>query len=70
MACSHNVIRAGLTHKYRDVDTLCDMVDYNGRQAEQMKLQPTNIDSSQNGVTITHFQPSVPDFALTVIQVC
>lgn len=28
MACSDNVVRAGLTSKFRDVDTLIDMLDY------------------------------------------
>lgn len=28
MACSDNVVRAGLTHKYRDVETLIKMLDY------------------------------------------
>lgn len=28
MACSDNVVRAGLTNKYKDVDTLCSMLTY------------------------------------------
>jgi len=28
MACSNNVVRAGLTPKLRDVDTLCEMLTY------------------------------------------
>jgi mannose-6-phosphate isomerase len=28
MACSDNVVRAGLTPKYIDVETLCDMLTY------------------------------------------
>jgi len=34
MACSDNVVRAGLTPKLRDVDTLCAMLDYNGEPAD------------------------------------
>lgn len=33
MACSDNVVRAGLTPKLRDVDTLCAMLDYTGGPA-------------------------------------
>jgi mannose-6-phosphate isomerase len=29
MACSDNVVRAGLTPKFKDVDTLCNMLTYN-----------------------------------------
>ncbi len=28
MACSDNVVRAGLTPKFKDVPTLCDMLTY------------------------------------------
>ena len=28
MACSDNVVRAGLTPKFKDVDVLCDMLSY------------------------------------------
>ena len=28
MACSDNVVRAGLTPKFKDVATLCDMLTY------------------------------------------
>ncbi len=33
MACSDNVVRAGLTPKLRDVDTLCAMLEYRGEPA-------------------------------------
>ena len=33
MACSDNVVRAGLTPKLRDVETLCAMLDYTGGDA-------------------------------------
>ena len=34
MAASDNVVRAGLTPKLRDVDTLCAMLDYKGEPAD------------------------------------
>eukprot|EP01135_Chromosphaera_perkinsii_P008189 Nk52_evm11s1178 gene=Nk52_evmTU11s1178 len=37
MACSDNVVRAGLTPKFKDVDTLCSMLTYdNGPLASQI----------------------------------
>merc|ERR1719277_1427799 len=30
MACSDNVVRGGLTPKYKDLDVLCDMLVYKG----------------------------------------
>lgn len=68
MACSHNVIRAGLTFKYRDVNTFCNTVNYTGRSAEDMKLQSNQI-QLEIGISETKFQPHVPDFAVSVIKV-
>lgn len=69
MACSHNVIRAGLTHKYRDIDTFCHMINYTGRPSYDFKLQPSNIDIFQPGVKETQFQPYIQDFSISVIHV-
>ncbi|VDI70991.1 mannose-6-phosphate isomerase [Mytilus galloprovincialis] len=68
MACSHNVIRAGLTFKYRDVNTFCNTVNYTGRSAEDMKLQSNQI-QLEIGISETKFQPHVPDFAVSVIKI-
>ncbi|CAC5413183.1 manA [Mytilus coruscus] len=68
MACSHNVIRAGLTFKYRDVNTFCNTVNYSGRSAEDMKLQSDQI-QLQIGISETKFQPHVPDFVVSVIKI-
>ena len=35
MACSDNVVRAGLTPKYVDKDTLCQMLTYNMKSAQE-----------------------------------
>ncbi|XP_076097254.1 mannose-6-phosphate isomerase-like isoform X1 [Mytilus galloprovincialis] len=68
MASSHNVIRAGLTFKYRDVNTFCNTVNYTGRSAEDMKLQSNQI-QLEIGISETKFQPHVPDFAVSVIKI-
>ncbi|KAH8043573.1 mannose-6-phosphate isomerase [Aureococcus anophagefferens] len=44
MACSDNVVRAGLTPKFKDVDVLCDMLSYGmGPPAEQVDAAADEI---------------------------
>nr|XP_022337281.1 mannose-6-phosphate isomerase-like [Crassostrea virginica] len=62
MACSDNVVRAGLTPKYRDVHTLCEMLDYTGKPANKTKFPGKSV--TENGVTITTFSPPIRDFAV------
>jgi len=52
MACSDNVVRAGLTPKFKDISTLIDMLDYQPLTIEQTKFLGKNI--SEN---ITQFDP-------------
>ena len=66
MACSDNVVRAGLTPKFKDVDTLCEMLDYGCRTKEE-NIFPCRQDPSDPYVTI--YDPPVPDFAVGRIQV-
>ena len=40
MACSDNVVRAGLTHKFKDKDTLCDMLIYKSKTFDQCRVHP------------------------------
>lgn len=67
MACSDNVVRAGLTPKYRDVHTLCEMLDYTGKPANKTKFPGKSV--TENGVTITTFSPPIRDFAVKKFQV-
>jgi len=64
MACSDNVIRAGLTPKFKDVNTLLDNLDYSGSSAEQRFFNPTNI-----GPYTQLFSPPVKDFAVVKVAV-
>ena len=66
MACSDNVVRAGLTPKFKDVDTLCKMLGYECRTKEQ-NIFPCHQDPSDPYRTI--YDPPVPDFAVARIQV-
>jgi mannose-6-phosphate isomerase len=57
MACSDNVVRAGLTPKLRDVDTLVDMLTYNTGE-------PGAVQGQSVAPGVCAFVPPVPDFAV------
>ncbi|KAL3847156.1 hypothetical protein ACJMK2_018085 [Sinanodonta woodiana] len=67
MACSDNVVRAGLTLKYRDVHTLVEMLDYTGRVPSKTKFQGIKV--TENGCNITMFRPHIPDFSVTMFEI-
>ena len=62
MACSDNVVRAGLTPKLIDVPTLCSLLRYECAPGEDMKFAPTE---GEDGVSV--YDPPVPDFAVARI---
>jgi len=64
MACSDNVVRAGLTPKLVDASTLCEMLEYNPTPAEDRKFRPTEL----SGPNELMYNPPVKDFA--VIRAC
>lgn len=64
MACSDNVVRAGLTPKYQDVETLVSMLEYGMVPAESRKFQGSKVDQFT-----TFYNPPVPDFAVDMIEV-
>ncbi|XP_065133476.1 mannose-6-phosphate isomerase isoform X3 [Paramisgurnus dabryanus] len=66
MACSDNTVRAGLTPKYIDVDTLCEMLNYCPAPVSA-KIFPCVRDNSDPCVYI--YDPPVPDFTVMRIQV-
>lgn len=67
MACSDNVVRAGLTPKFKDIPTLIDMLDYQPLTIEQTKFPGKKI--SEN---IIEFDPrdvsQIDDFIVQEIQ--
>ena len=66
MACSDNTVRAGLTPKFRDVQTLCGMLDYSGRSKKENLFESTLELSCPYTRT---YNPPVPDFAVRKIEV-
>ncbi|XP_066523841.1 mannose-6-phosphate isomerase isoform X2 [Hoplias malabaricus] len=66
MACSDNTVRAGLTPKYIDVNTLCEMLSYSPAPASA-KIFPSVQDPSDPCVYL--YDPPVPDFTVLRIQI-
>lgn len=64
MACSDNVIRAGLTPKFKDVETLLEMLDFSGSLAEEKFFLPAQI-----APYAQLFKPPVDDFAVVQVSV-
>lgn len=64
MACSDNVVRAGLTPKFVDVETLCSMLNYKGEPAANKIFMSVAEDNFTR-----LFKPPVPDFAVAEIKV-
>ncbi|KAJ6222501.1 hypothetical protein RDWZM_001046 [Blomia tropicalis] len=64
MACSDNVVRAGLTPKFKDVKTLCEMLTYKSLSPKDQTLQPITIDR----FTRSYIVP-VPEFVVDQIEI-
>ncbi|XP_022919768.2 mannose-6-phosphate isomerase isoform X1 [Onthophagus taurus] len=64
MACSDNVVRAGLTPKFKDVETLCAILNYDGESAHSKLFLP-QIENEY----IHIFKPPVEDFAIVKIDI-
>lgn len=69
MACSDNVVRAGLTPKYKDVETLCEMLEYKPSTASDNIFQPHKDPSDSSDSCVTIYDPPVKDFSVMKIQV-
>lgn len=64
MACSDNVIRAGLTPKYKDVEQLISSVIYEGKPARCKLFMPYRVDDF-----VEVFAPPVDDFAVIHVAI-
>lgn len=64
MALSDNVVRAGLTPKFRDVQTLIEMLTYKSYSPEQLAMTPEKIVGRSHSRL---YRPPVKEFA--VIQI-
>lgn len=66
MACGDNVVRAGLTAKYRDKDTLCRMLTYNMATPEKNKFQPH---PHPEVACVEIYDPPTPEFSVARINI-
>ncbi|KAI5457471.1 mannose-6-phosphate isomerase [Mariannaea sp. PMI_226] len=71
MAASDNVVRAGLTPKFKDVDTLVDMLTYNFAPIEEQKMRPVDYPYATlnragycSGSAVTLYDPPIEEFAV------
>ncbi|NXY54418.1 MPI isomerase, partial [Callaeas wilsoni] len=66
MACSDNTVRAGLTPKFIDVLTLCEMLNYTPAPSSS-KIFPAA--QSQLDPNVYLYDPPVPDFTIMRIEI-
>ena len=61
MAASDNVVRAGLTPKYKDISTLTSMLTYNSAPADEQKMKPLKYKNCQYS---TLYDPPIEEFSV------
>ncbi|KAL2795069.1 mannose-6-phosphate isomerase [Aspergillus keveii] len=71
MASSDNVVRAGFTPKFKDVDTLTDMLTYSYAPIEEQKLEPTeypyvvlNAPAYSSASSSVLYDPPIEEFSV------
>ncbi|KAF7490457.1 Mannose-6-phosphate isomerase [Sarcoptes scabiei] len=64
MACSDNVVRAGLTPKFKDVKTLCNMLTYRSRAPTDQYLKPLIVDEFTKSYVVP-----VPEYVVDAIEI-
>lgn len=71
MASSDNVVRAGFTPKFKDVDTLTTMLTYSYAPISEQKMSPTdyayarlNATAYSSNSSNTLYDPPIPEFAV------
>ena len=65
MATSNNVVRAGLTPKLRDVDTLVEMLTYETAPADAQIMQTTSLDGAAH---TTVYDPPIDEFSVARVD--
>ncbi|KAF2278749.1 mannose-6-phosphate isomeras-like protein [Westerdykella ornata] len=71
MASSDNVVRAGFTPKFKDVETLTSMLTYSYAPISEQKMSPTdypyvtlNATAYSSNSSSTLYDPPIPEFAV------
>lgn len=75
MAASDNVVRAGLTPKFKDIDTLVEMLTYSYAPIEQQKMKPLdypyvifNSVAYSSGSSAMLYDPPIEEFSVVRVQ--
>lgn len=67
VGCSNNTIRAALTNKHKDLEILCETLNYRMTDPEYYMIRPKKFPTDEN---IDVYDPEdCPDFALHQIKV-
>ena len=61
MACSDNVVRAGLTPKFKDVETLCSMLTYEHGPIDRKVMKGDQCDKDPN---TRLYDPPIEEFTI------
>jgi mannose-6-phosphate isomerase len=71
MASSDNVVRAGFTPKFKDVDTLVNMLTYKYAPIDEQKMEPSdypyatlNRAAYSSGSAVTLYDPPIDEFSV------
>ena len=71
MAASDNVVRAGFTPKFKDVDTLISMLTYSYAPISEQKMEPVdypyvtmNVTAYSSGSQATLYDPPIEEFSV------
>jgi len=71
MAASDNVVRAGFTPKFKDVDTLTSMLTYSYAPISEQKMEPVdypyatlNATAYSSGSSATLYDPPIAEFSV------
>ena len=65
MATSDNVVRAGLTPKLRDVDTLVEMLTYEAGEGSKQLLKPESFGSDSATML---YDPPIDEFSVLKVE--
>ncbi|KTW26253.1 mannose-6-phosphate isomerase, class I [Pneumocystis jirovecii RU7] len=68
MSSSDNVVRAGLTPKFKDVETLVSMLTYKCASASEQKMAPVRFDRTVGDGEVYFFKPPINEFNVLQIR--
>lgn len=67
MAASDNVVRAGFTPKFQDINTLVEMLNYTTNSPQEQIMKSTEDKSSLGDAKANVFDPPIDEFAVSQI---